>query len=252
MPPPGHRGEVGQGGDDRAQRQDPRATAKALGLTYQPWMDNLRSKDLHNGALVAMDYQTGELVAYVGSADPNAQQGDEEVPAPLRRPRGRLAPARVGVQARRLLDRHRQQEHHRGLDVHGRRDRLRGGYTPTDADNLERGPVRMRDALMFSLNIPAVKAGAVIGNDAIQAQAEAMGIQFQDGQVNAGMSFPLGVEVVHPLDLSAPTACSATGGRLADQTTIIAVTDSNGKVLVDETTRARARAGRSTRAPPTS
>ena len=76
-----------------------------------------------------------------------------------------------------------------------------GGYTPTDADNLERGPVRMRDALSFSLNIPAVKAGTVIGNDAVAAQAEAMGIQFQDGQVDAGAAFPLGVEVVHPLDL---------------------------------------------------
>ena len=31
-------------------------------------MQNLADKDLHNGALVALDYQTGELVAYVGSA----------------------------------------------------------------------------------------------------------------------------------------------------------------------------------------
>ena len=35
-----------------------------------------------------------------------------------------------------------------------------GGYTPNDADNLERGPVRVRNALQFSLNIPAVKAMA--------------------------------------------------------------------------------------------
>ena len=32
-------------------------------------MKNLRGKDIHNGALVALDYQTGEIVAYVGSAD---------------------------------------------------------------------------------------------------------------------------------------------------------------------------------------
>ena len=35
-----------------------------------------------------------------------------------------------------------------------------GGYTPTNADNLERGPVRVRNALQFSLNIPSVKAMA--------------------------------------------------------------------------------------------
>ena len=34
----------------------------------EPWMANLTSKSLRNGALVALDYQTGELVAYVGSA----------------------------------------------------------------------------------------------------------------------------------------------------------------------------------------
>ena len=39
-----------------------------------------------------------------------------------------------------------------------------GGYTPSDADNLERGPVRVRNALQFSLNIPSVKAMAI--NDA--------------------------------------------------------------------------------------
>src|SRR5206468_2047953 len=48
--------------------KDPAAAAKALGFDkLEPWMSNLRSKTLRNGALVAYDYQTGELVAYVGS-----------------------------------------------------------------------------------------------------------------------------------------------------------------------------------------
>ena len=88
-----------------------------------------------------------------------------------------------------------------------------GGYTPTDADNLERGPVRVRDALRFSLNIPAVKAVTVIGNDAVQQQAEAMGIQFRDGKVDAGRSFALGVEEVHPIDLVRAYGVLANGGQ---------------------------------------
>ena len=36
------------------------------------------SKDLHNGALVAMDYQTGDLVAYVGSAEPTRPRDDTQ------------------------------------------------------------------------------------------------------------------------------------------------------------------------------
>ena len=51
-------------------KKDMTAAAKALGFKkLEPWMANLKSKDLHNSALVAVDYETGELVAYVGSAD---------------------------------------------------------------------------------------------------------------------------------------------------------------------------------------
>ena len=71
-----------------------------------------------------------------------------QVPAPVRRRRRRLAPARVGVQAVQLRDRHQRQDDDRRDDVHGRRRRTsaaREHYTPTDADNLERGPVRVRE-----------------------------------------------------------------------------------------------------------
>ena len=32
------------------------------------WIRALRGKDLHNGALVALDHRTGDVLAYVGSA----------------------------------------------------------------------------------------------------------------------------------------------------------------------------------------
>ena len=54
----------------RLGASDPAAAAKALGFKkVEPWMTNLRNKNLRNSALVAYDYQTGELVAYVGSAN---------------------------------------------------------------------------------------------------------------------------------------------------------------------------------------
>ena len=37
------------------------------------------------------------------------------------------------------------------------------GYVPTDFNGQERGPVRVRNALQFSLNIPAVKALGIVG-----------------------------------------------------------------------------------------
>ncbi len=217
--------------------KNPRVTARALGLPYQNWMNNLRSKDLHNGALVAMDYETGDIVAYVGSADPNAQKATKKFQPRFdvladgwRQPGSAFKPvvystgiANKSITAASMF-----------MDVV---TNFGGGYTPTDADNLERGPVRMRDALSFSLNIPAVKAGAVIGNDTIQAQAEAMGLQFQNGRVDAGAAFPLGVEVVHPLDLVRAYGVLGDRGRLVEQTTIRTVTDSNGTVKVEESQR---------------
>ena len=54
-----------------------------------------------------------------------------------------------------------------------------GGYTPSDADNLERGPVRVRNALQFSLNIPAVKTMGINGLDHVYAKAQEFGMQFK-------------------------------------------------------------------------
>jgi membrane peptidoglycan carboxypeptidase len=49
---------------------DPALAAQRLGFEELPeWVVNLTGKDLNNGALVALDYETGEIIAYVGSAD---------------------------------------------------------------------------------------------------------------------------------------------------------------------------------------
>ena len=75
--------------------RDPEAFAEQYDLPYEPWMRNLRGKDLHNGALVAIDYQTGEVIAYVGSGEYYAQnrspafQPQFDVPAAAGASRGR-------------------------------------------------------------------------------------------------------------------------------------------------------------------
>ena len=80
---------------------------------------------------------------------------------------------------------HRRQEADRRLDADGRRHDFAGDYSPSDADNLERGPVRVRNALQFSLNIPAVKAMGINGPDRVFAKAKDFGMNFQ-GKTNGG------------------------------------------------------------------
>ena len=65
-----------------------------------------------------------------GLGEPDGDQGDQAVPAPFRRPRRRLAPAGLRLQAGRVHDRHRRAAAHRGHDVHGCRDQLRRRLTP--------------------------------------------------------------------------------------------------------------------------
>ena len=47
-----------------------------------------------------------------------------------------------------------------------------GGWTPKNADRLERGPVRVRQALQLSLNLPAIRALERVGNEPVADVAE--------------------------------------------------------------------------------
>src|SRR3954452_4441210 len=203
-------------------------------------MKNLRSKDLRNGALIAEDYQTGEIVAYVGSANVDATKATKKfqprfdvLADGFRQPGSAFKPIVYGTG----IANHAITAATMFMDVV---TDFGGGYTPTDADNLERGPVRVRDALRFSLNIPAVKAMAVIGNDKVQAQAEKMGIEFRGGETDAGLSFALGVEEVRPRDLVRAYGVLANDAKLAEQTTLVSVIDAAGEPLVGQDTRAAA------------
>ena len=113
--PPEDRREVGPGGGHRARtprtrRRPPRRSASRSSSRGWPTCAN---KDLRNGALVALDYETGELVAYVGSANYYATSTKPDVPAAVRRRRQGLPPAGLGVQAVQLRGRHRRPDDHR-------------------------------------------------------------------------------------------------------------------------------------------
>ncbi len=108
-----------------------------------------------------------------------------------------------------------------------------GEYTPSDADNLERGPVRVRNALQFSLNIPAVKAMAVNGPDHVFAKAQEFGMRFQVDRTDAGLALALGVQEVPPVDLVTAYGTLANGGRAIGHTTILAIRDRQGEDVVD-------------------
>ena len=138
--------------------KDTAASLKALKVKPASWITNLRGKDVRNGALIAIDYRTGHILAYVGSANyyaesknPKFQPKFDVLADGWRQPGSAMKPINyiTGIESRTLT------AASMFMDVS---TDFGGKYVPLNSDKLERGPVRLRQALQFSLNIPAVKA----------------------------------------------------------------------------------------------
>ena len=96
----------------------------------------------------------------------------------------------------------------------------------------------MRDALSFSLNIPAVKAGTVIGNDAIQTAGRGDGDPVPERARRRGRwRSPWGSRWSTRCDLVRAYGTLGDRGRLVEQTTILTVTDNTGTVVIEESQR---------------
>jgi membrane peptidoglycan carboxypeptidase len=215
-------------------RGNPEAAAKALGFeSYEPWMRNLEDKNVRNGALVAIDYQTGEVISYVGSAEYYASQSRPEfqpqydvISKGFRQPGSAFKPFNYVIG----IDDGTFTAGDMFMDVG---TDFGGGYTPNDADNRERGPVRVRTALQFSLNIPSVKAMALNTPEHVFERAKDFGMTFQSDTTDAGLALALGVAETRPIDLVSAYGTLGNAGRRIPPTTILAVEDRAGDDVVD-------------------
>ncbi len=144
--------------------KDPGAVLKARGIPRSEWswIRGLRGHNIHNAAAGVMDYRTGEVLAYAGSASYTARRSRRLQPQfdvlgdGWRQPGSAIKPLGylIGIDDRTMT------AATMFMDVV---TNFGGRYSPTQADHLERGPVRLRSALQFSLNIPAIKAGFING-----------------------------------------------------------------------------------------
>ncbi|HET9456830.1 MAG TPA: transglycosylase domain-containing protein [Candidatus Limnocylindrales bacterium] len=190
------------------------------------WLLNLKGKNLHNGAAAVIDYRTGKILAYVGSGSYTSpgnarfQPQFDVLSDGWRQPGSSIKPINyaIGIDDRTMT------ASTRFMDVvtdFGR------DYTPTQADNLERGPVRLRSALQFSLNIPSIKAGLMNGLDRFYERSRDFGIQYVPGSVPV-TSMGIGTLELHPIDLLGAYGAIANGGVLMPRTTIEEVVDHEG------------------------
>ncbi|HEY3523342.1 MAG TPA: transglycosylase domain-containing protein, partial [Candidatus Limnocylindrales bacterium] len=190
------------------------------------WIRQLEGKSINNAAAGIEDARTGQILAYVGSAsytdsgNKKFQPQFDVLGVGWRQPGSAIKPIDYAIG----IDEGTLTAATMFMDVV---TNFGNDFTPTQADGLERGPVRLRSALQFSLNVPAIKAGYYIGISHELARTRDFGIRYQKAAIPV-VSQSIGTQVMHPIDLLGAYSTIANGGVLMPRTLILSVTDANG------------------------
>jgi penicillin-binding protein 1A len=193
------------------------------------WLQKLKTANINNGAAAVMDYRTGQVLAYSGSASYTApgtkkfQPKFDVLSDGWRQPGSSIKPINysIGIEDQTMT------AATMFMDV---TTDFGGKFIPTQADKRERGPVRLRSALEFSLNIPSIKAGIMNGLDHFYQRAQDFGIHWVPKSVPV-VSMSIGTIEVHPIDMISAYGAIADGGKLVPRTTILKVTRADGTVV---------------------
>ena len=223
--------------------KDPAAvlTARKIPKTAQRWILGLKGHNINNAAAAVLDYRTGDVLAYVGSAsytsrgNPTFQPQFDVLSDGWRQPGSAIKPIDylIGIEDRTLTASTLLMD----VVTDFGKDFTASGqeYTPTQADKLERGPVRLRSALQFSLNIPAIKAAVLTGLDRLFNRTKDFGITYPRTAVPV-VSMGIGTLELHPIELLGAYATLADGGVHVPQrliTSIVNVTSQTVWPLTD-------------------
>ncbi|HEX6128899.1 MAG TPA: transglycosylase domain-containing protein, partial [Candidatus Limnocylindria bacterium] len=205
-------------------------------VVYWVTHPDLADKNVNNGALVAIDSATGEIVAYVGSVDyynredPRVQGQFDVAGQSVRQPGSAFKPityssafvAREATPATFFVDAVTQFGPNRETS-----------YMPTNADIYDHGPLLALDALRYSLNVPSVMMQHLVGPQATAEFAERMGIASAEYimDLDPGLTLTLGSVPVNLTNLTGAYGVFATRGVLNPPTTIIEMRDRNNRVI---------------------
>jgi 1A family penicillin-binding protein len=208
----------------------------------------LADRSATNGALVAIDPDTGQILAMVGSADFNDEAIDGQVNVALRcrqpgssiKPLTYLAAFERGWTPATLL-----------WDLETEFPSGTGEpYVPVNYDGKYHGPVLVRDALANSYNVPAVKTLQFVGVDGLLEMAGRLGVNSlvhpelycpeypYDYPPPYGLSLTLGGGEVKLLEMTGAFGILANSGTRVPLTPILRIEDSKGNVLMDNSVQA--------------
>lgn len=217
------------------QQQAETAVAQGVARDHQLY-------DSDNGALVAEDPTTGQILALVGSANyfDTANDGNFDVATQgLRQPGSSLKPFiyltgfQMGYTPDTIL-----------FDVPTEFSTNPACpavpdftstntlcFHPQDFEQTFVGPMTVRDALAQSVNVPAVKMLYLVGEQSAIQNMTNFGITTFGNPSQYGLSLVLGGGAVHLIDLTEAYSVLAADGVKHNQSMILQVQDANGNVL---------------------
>ena len=191
---------------------------------------SLAAQKVTAAAAVVIDNASGEVLAYVGSHDPFDVEGlgaNDGVLA-LRQPGSALKPfvyqlafERLGMTAATVLP-----------DIDSPANEGGTIYRPRNYDGRFHGPVRAREALANSYNVPAVHLARVLGPDRVLERLHALGFHSLDREPSHyGTAIALGDGEVRLLELTQAYATLARGGISRPFRVVLAATTSEGQAI---------------------
>lgn len=189
----------------------------------------LADKNVTNGALVALDPASGQILALVGSVDyfDSTIDGQVNVALAPRQPGSSLksllyaAALGSGTTAATIL----YDVPTSFLTADGK------SYAPENYDRVWHGPVSVREALANSFNLPAVAVIQRLGVGAFLDVATRAGLSTLSSKGSGDLSLALGSGEVRLLDLVSAYSALAAGGTGREPVAILRVEDTQGRIL---------------------
>ncbi len=195
----------------------------------------------HNASLVAIDPNTGEILAMVGSADyfkepypSGCVPGSSCLFEPYtntamsnRQPGSAFKPFAYAVAFEEGYD-----DKTTVIDEKTNFGTVRDPYIPRNYDGRFRGEVTLRESLAQSLNIPSVKVLKAVGVENVINKVHNMGITtLKRGADFYGLPLVLGGGDVKLLEITSAYGTFSTGGYHTPTLSISKITDNKGEII---------------------
>lgn len=175
------------------------------------------------GALIALDPKTGYIRAMVGGVEFSKSQYNVTTQG-KRQPGSAFKPIVYCA----AIDLGKLEPDSRVQDAPVSYPSVPKPYRPKNADGRYRGWVTVRQAIAYSINIPAVKTIAMVGPQKVIEYAEKLGIR---SKLEPNLSLALGSSAVSPMEMAVAYSVFATGGHRCEPMAIVRVRDREGKVI---------------------